>query len=31
MSYMNEPRTKQGRAKYRNKVVNNVFGRFDIA
>lgn len=29
MSYMNEPRTKQGRAKYRNKVVNNVFGRFD--
>ena len=26
---MNEPRTKQGRAKYRNKVVNNVFGRFD--
>lgn len=29
MSYKNEPRTKQGRAKYRNKVVNNVFGRFD--
>lgn len=24
-----EPRTKQGRTKYRNKVVNNVFGRFD--
>lgn len=29
MSYKNEPRTKQGRTKYRNKVVNNVFGRFD--
>ena len=29
MSYMNEPRTKQGRAKYRNKVVSNGFGRFD--
>lgn len=29
MSNMSEPRTKQGRTKYRNKVVNNVFGRFD--
>lgn len=29
MSYMNEPRTKRGCTKYRNKVVNNVFGRFD--
>lgn len=29
MSYKNEPRTNQGCTKYRNKVVNNVFGRFD--
>lgn len=29
MSYMSEPRTKRGCTKYRNKVVNNVFGRFD--